>query len=118
MLVLGSTWYSEPVERLALFLEPLRGLKVQGRKRLSMKSQILDSRRGMRLFSDAESGSGLSSDEEGGTEPGRSCCFESKVDPGAAWELRLQGQPYYGYEVGRVGEDLRRRGVDCCISMM
>ena len=101
-----------------MFLEPLRGLKVQGRKRLSMKSQILDSRRGMRLFSDAESGSGLSSDEEGGTEPGRSCCFESKVDPGAAWELRLQGQPYYGYEVGRVGEDLRRRGVDCCISMM
>lgn len=34
----------------------------------------------------------------------------------ATWELRLQGQSYYAHEVGQVGEDLRRRGIDCWIS--
>ncbi|KAJ5947804.1 hypothetical protein N7466_000819 [Penicillium verhagenii] len=41
-----------------------------------------------------------------------------KTDGLAAWELRLQGQPYYVHELGRMGDDLRRRGIDCCISTM
>ncbi|KAJ5891391.1 uncharacterized protein N7473_007619 [Penicillium subrubescens] len=34
----------------------------------------------------------------------------------ATWELRLQGQSYYDHEVGQIGNDLWRKGIDCWIS--
>ncbi|KAJ5095817.1 hypothetical protein NUU61_005173 [Penicillium alfredii] len=82
VLVLGSTWFSEPVEKLAVFLDPLRGLPVHDKTKTGS---------GRRARSSSSS---------------------------AAWELRLQGQAYYRHEITRVGEDLRRRGIECWISMV
>lgn len=145
VLVLGNSWFCEPVEKLPGFLEPLRGLRVQrfrGVKRdlgLGLLEQgVLEG-----LSSDEESSSSSSSSTSSsfsgrtGTRswssvssyPSLASTTSSadidkplpapKGDPAlASWELRLQGQTYYGHELRRVGEDLRRRGIDCCISMV
>ncbi|KAJ5992325.1 hypothetical protein N7451_008049 [Penicillium sp. IBT 35674x] len=158
VLVLGRTWFSEPVEKLPVFLEPLRGLRVQQRSRsrtIRRQVKALDEYELGSGSSDEESSSSLSSSSSsssslsinvGGSgsvttaRRGTStilhsyCSFYSspplpstsdiipipfkKADGLAAWELRLEGQPYYVHELGRMGDDLRRRGIDCCISTM
>ncbi|KAJ6021792.1 hypothetical protein N7540_007296 [Penicillium herquei] len=135
VLVLGNTWYSESVEKLPIFLEPLRGLRVQRSRFRTRHREVFDD---FEVSSESGSGAGLSSDEESisscssssssiSRETGlRSCCYShpagrlpmAKSDSASTtWELRLQGQPYYGHELGRLGEDLRRKGIDCVISM-
>ncbi|KAJ5649453.1 uncharacterized protein N7484_003176 [Penicillium longicatenatum] len=158
VLVLGRTWFSEPVEKLPVFLEPLRGLRVQRRSRaISRQVEAVDEyelgsgssdeesssslRLGSRSSSSSSSslsinvgGSGSASSKGTSTILHSYCSFYSsppsstsadtvplpinKADGLAAWELRLQGQPYYVHELGRMGDDLRRRGIDCCISTM
>ncbi|KAJ5722422.1 hypothetical protein N7488_000457 [Penicillium malachiteum] len=136
VLVLGSTWYSESVERLPIFLEPLRGLRVQRSRFGTRRDRLFDEDE---FSSESGSGAGLSSDEESTSSFSSSSSSSSisretelrsyryscsvglvpmaKSDASATWELRLQGQPYYGHELGRLGEDLRRKGIDCVISM-
>lgn len=160
-LVLGSSWFSEPVEKLAVFLEPLGGLRVaQGRGRgyepvevegeedlmvwrRGSRGSSLDEEMSLRLSESRDSfesssgssrlmGSSTSSLGSEGSGSGSSCsCFESGLMGGgkgdadadigvdgalATWELRLQGQSYYDHEVGQIGNDLWRRGIDCWIS--
>lgn len=153
VLVLGSSWFSEPVEKLPVFLEPLGGLGVGGRKHLVLRDEM------EMEIEDEDLMEGRSSlDEDGGSNESRASfesrasssrltrssasslrsegsacsCFDAglsgsvdlmKSSAGtgvdaalATWELRLQGQSYYAHEVGQVGDDLRRRGIDCWIS--
>ncbi|KAJ5389891.1 uncharacterized protein N7496_000959 [Penicillium cataractarum] len=153
VLVLGSSWFSEPVEKLPVFLEPLCGLHViQGKRKTALVREKVDM--GMDLMDWRKgSGSSSSSDEEMSSRvsfesssssrltgssasslrsEGSACSFfdsgltrlmDSKDDTDrdvdtdlATWELRLQGQSYYSHEVGQIGDDLWRRGVDCWIS--
>lgn len=161
VLFLGRTWFSEPVEKLPVFLEPLRGLRVQQRSRLrtiSRQVKALDEYELESGSSDEESSSSLGSSSNfssssnlsiivGGSRSVGSpastgtstilhsyCSFYSsppspstaniiplpfkKADGLAAWELRLQGQPYDINELGRMGDELQRKGIDCCISSM
>jgi hypothetical protein len=136
VLVLGSSWFCEPVEKLPVFLEPLSGLRVNSRGLL----RTVGSDPGMEISSDEESTSSVCSSSSNSRSssagasprpvPSRDCSrpqFASglltekslpKGDPAlASWELRLQGQSYYVHELGRIGEDLQRRGIDCCITM-
>lgn len=140
VLVLGSSWFCEPVEKLPVFLEPLSGLRVNSRGLL----RTVGSDPGMEISSDEESTSAVSSSSSSSSPnsrsssagasprpvPSRDCsrpqCASGlltenslpKGDPAlASWELRLQGQSYYVHELGRIGEDLQRRGIDCCITM-
>ncbi|KAJ5676239.1 hypothetical protein N7462_009136 [Penicillium macrosclerotiorum] len=117
VLVLASSWFREPIEKLPVFLEPLRGLRVRPRR------GGWASARGGLCSSDEESCSASSeSDGSNGrrcSEDGWSCfCAESALTdpPPTFWELRLQGQLYYAQELGQVGEDLRRRGINCFIT--
>ncbi|KAJ5500298.1 hypothetical protein N7453_009349 [Penicillium expansum] len=142
VLVLESNWFSEPVEKLAGFLEPLRGLVVRP-----------VSRRGWGWGSDRDRGRdywdccgkkddvGVDLDVEldgGGVVGsvrmrtlvrvwdrilGRFLLLGGYSNPTTtatvsrgSWELRLQGQSYYLHELDRIGVDLRRRGIDCWIS--
>jgi hypothetical protein len=162
-LVLGSSWFSEPVEKLAVFLEPLgglriirgrggRGYKVEEQVEMGGEEDLMEWRRGSRESSlDEEMSLSLSESRDSfesslGSSPlmgsstsslrsegsGSSCsCFVSRemgvgkdnadADTGvdgalATWELRLQGQSYYDHEVGQIGNDLWRKGIDCWIS--
>lgn len=142
VLILGNSWFSEPIEKLPVFLEPLRGLRVHrprgfnGFERIAkLEQSLLEG-----SSSDEESSTSFNSSISPGTRfwgpaTSRTCSCPilsstnsrtditapppiPKVDRGqATWELRLQGQSYYLHELGRIGEDLRRRGIDCCISI-
>lgn len=153
VLLLGSSWFCEPVEKLPVFLEPLSGLSVNCPRRLVRRTVGLDP--GLwEVSSDEESSSGsvtgsryissssssTRSTSSAGASPSssprpvlssRTCScpqfatgrvsevkeFPVKEDPAlASWELRLQGQSYYVHELGKIGEDLQRRGIDCCIT--
>ncbi|KAJ5287759.1 hypothetical protein N7478_003445 [Penicillium angulare] len=167
VLILSNQWYSEPKEKLHLFLAPLRGLLVQRSRRLPLRSvnKFSEDKRGSpgsgfrsaststasspSMFPSAGSvsGSGTSSDEESGSlssSPASGSRFPLRGDTdmrsyfyscsardasssrasvpvdieSAGWELHLQALPYYTHELGWVGDDLRRRGIDCYISMM
>ena len=145
VLMLGSSWFSEPVEKLPVFLEPLRELRIQrSRKAMSRDCRGVDR---VLTVTDSDMSSGSSSDEESSSssssfsssnpETSMLPCYYSysslptttsladvsmpvsvpKADPAhATWELRLQGQPYYEHELDRLGDDLQRRGIDCYIS--
>jgi hypothetical protein len=144
VLLLGSSWFCEPVEKLPVFLESLSGLIVNCPRRLVRRTVGLDP--GLwEVSSDEESNSGsvtgsssisnFSSTSSTGTSPSSSSrpvlsswtcscprfstkkVSEVKENPAlASWELRLQGQSYYVHELGKIGEDLQRRGIDCCIT--
>lgn len=157
MLVLGSSWFSEPVEKLPVFLEPLGGLEVVwGRGRVGKNAVLRDkveieveedmmewresldeemsSSESRASFESSSSSSRLArSSASSLRSEGSACsCFDfgvtrpvgvtkgdtdTSVDTAlATWELRLQGQSYYAHEVSQIGEDLRRRGIDCWIS--
>lgn len=132
VLVLGSSWFSEPVEKLPIFLEPLRGLQIQrlqhchrwGSTTLWLNPEPVKNLSGAKL-------SGPSTTHVETNLPSSvSCsCVDSLVsnevvsDVSApltlpTWELRLQGQPYYLHELRQISDDLRRRGIDCAISMV
>ncbi|CAI7620994.1 unnamed protein product [Penicillium manginii] len=136
VLVLGNNWFSEPVEKLPIFLEPLRGLTIQRPRHASggWSDDSISSKAGRK---DSSSSEGLDLIRiTHGYEPSLrlspascSACLrpldsaEAVSDISAplgrpAWELRLQGQSYYVHEMGRVGDDLRRRGIDCVISVV
>lgn len=144
VLILGNSWFSEPIEKLPVFLEPLRGLRVNRPRgfsefdRLATLEQSLaegsssDEESSPRFNSGSSSGFGTWPRALGASRA-CSCSLLStttsvtdipKSEPilksdrvQATWELRLQGQSYYMHELGRIGEDLRRRGIDCCISI-
>jgi hypothetical protein len=136
VLVLGNNWFSEPVEKLPIFLEPLRGLTIQRPRHASggWSDDSISSKAGRK---DSSSSEGLDLIRiTHGYEPSLrlspascSACLRPLVSAEAvsdisaplgrpAWELRLQGQSYYVHEMGRVGDDLRRRGIDCVISVV
>jgi hypothetical protein len=102
VLVLESNWFSEPVEKLAGFLEPLKGVVVP--------------RRSWDFGRDVEVGDGFSSDEDS-KSLSDSGSFSSCDSTRGSWELRLQGQSYCLHGLDRIGVDLRRRGIDCWISV-
>lgn len=148
VLVLGTAWFCEPVEKLPVFLESLRGFRVN-RSRTPVVTRF-DRLAGLQLdqgcaeesgsedelvsrssstsnprsslwvptFSRACSCPVLSTTESSLTDSPSpsppSISMVSHVPP--TWELRLQGQSYYPHELDRLGEDLRRRGIDCFIS--
>lgn len=153
VLVLGSSWFSEPVEKLPVFLEPLGGLGVGGRKNVVLRDEReieVDDEDGMEwrssLDEDVSSNESRASFESSASSSrltrssasslrseGSACsCLDAGLSGSvdltkstagtgvdaalATWELRLQGQSYYAHEVGQVGDDLRRRGIDCWIS--
>ncbi|KAJ5988721.1 hypothetical protein N7481_003931 [Penicillium waksmanii] len=138
VLVLGNNWFSEPVEKLPIFLEPLRGLRVQHQRHCGWSDGPLSLKPGLRKDSSFPSGEelGLISITHGSESSLRSSPASSSscvrplvsaevgsdipapLGPLPSWELRLQGQSYYLHEMGRAGEDLRRRGIDCVISMV
>ncbi|KAJ6131415.1 hypothetical protein N7523_001875 [Penicillium sp. IBT 18751x] len=158
VLVLGSSWFCEPVEKLPVFLEPLIGLRVNCPRGLVRRPVGLDPEL-WEISSDEESASSLESGSGSGPESGfnsspSSFSLTSRVGVNpisgprpvlssrsyscpqlargklqekqnlpvkedlalASWELRLQGQSYYANELGKIGEDFQRRGIDCCIT--
>lgn len=127
MLVLESNWFSEPVEKLAGFLEPLSGVVVRsGLRRDRDWDRDCGGKDDVDVDVDMKVGfsDGFSSDEDSCKSLGSdSGSFSSVYDSNAtatattgSWELRLQGQCYYLHELDRIGVDLRRRGIDCWIS--
>ncbi|CRL30568.1 unnamed protein product [Penicillium camemberti] len=142
VLVLESNWFSEPVEKLAGFLEPLRGVVVRSGLRRGWdwdcggKKDDVDADADVGVGVDVDLGfnDGFSSDEDSCKSLGSDSGSFSSVggyDSNAttttttmamasgsrgSWELRLQGQCYYLHELDRIGVDLRRRGIDCWIS--
>ncbi|CAI7675131.1 unnamed protein product [Penicillium pancosmium] len=138
VLVLGNNWFSEPVEKLPIFLEPLRGLRVQCPRHCGWSDGPLLLKPGLRKDSSFSSGeeSGLVGITRGyesnlRSSPASSSAYvrplvsaevvsdiAAPLGPLPSWELRLQGQSYYSHETGRAGEDLRRRGIDCVISIV
>jgi hypothetical protein len=133
VLVLESNWFSEPVEKLVGFLEPLRGVVVAGSRRWDGDGDAnvnvdLDGY-GSRSRVRSVGCDGFSSDEDSCKSLASESSFSSVCDSSTAtsgsgsgsgskgsWELRLQGQSYYLHELDRIGRDLRRRGIDCWIS--
>ncbi|KAJ5385086.1 hypothetical protein N7517_002997 [Penicillium concentricum] len=128
VLVLESNWFSEPVEKLVGFLEPLRGVVVRPVSRRGwdgdcMKDDVdveLGGNCGGLFRRDPGFGDGFSSDEDSckslGSGSGSFSSVDSASESRGSWELRLQGQSYYLHELDRIGVDLRRRGIDCWIS--
>ncbi|KAJ9486032.1 hypothetical protein VN97_g7324 [Penicillium thymicola] len=138
VLVLESNWFSEPVEKLAGFLEPLSGVVVRSglRRERGWDRDCGGKKDDVDVGVDVEIGfqDGFSSDEDS--------CRSLRSDSGSfasvggyglnatttttttamasgsrgSWELRLQGQCYYSHELDRIGVDLRRKGIDCWIS--
>lgn len=138
VLVLESNWFSEPVEKLAGFLEPLSGVVVRSglRRERGWDRDCGGKKDDVDVGVDVEIGfqDGFSSDEDS--------CRSLRSDSGSfasvggyglnatttttttamasgsrgSWELRLQGQCYYLHELDRIGVDLRRKGIDCWIS--
>lgn len=146
VLILSSNWFSEPIEKLPVFLEPLCGLRINrprgggGFNGLAALEQNLSEGSGSDEDSSTSTSFTTSANSALETQfwtssASRACSCSlrstdtpltgttppapvSKTDRVQAnWELRLQGQSYYMHELGRVGEDLRRRGIDCCISV-
>ncbi|KAJ5487679.1 hypothetical protein N7530_001979 [Penicillium desertorum] len=125
VLVLESNWFSEPVEKLVGFLEPLRGVVVTGSRRWDGDGDAnvnvdLDGY-GSRSRVRSVGCDGFSSDEDSCKSLRSESSFSSVCDSSTSgsrgsWELRLQGQSYYLHELDRIGRDLRRRGIDCWIS--
>ncbi|OQE30593.1 hypothetical protein PENFLA_c003G00688 [Penicillium flavigenum] len=128
VLVLESNWFSEPVEKLVGFLEPLRGVVITGSRRWDGDG---DANMNVDLDGYGSGGrsvrsvgcDGFSSDEDSCKSLGSESSFSSVWDSSTAtsgsrgsWELRLQGQSYYLHGLDRIGRDLRRRGIDCWIS--
>ncbi|CAI7623822.1 unnamed protein product [Penicillium viridicatum] len=129
VLVLESNWFSEPVEKLAGFLEPLSGVVVRSglRRDWDRDRDCGGKKDDVDVDVDVEVGfsNGFSSDEDSckslGSDSGSfsSGVYDSNATATAttgSWELRLQGQCYYLRELDRIGVDLRRRGIDCWIS--
>lgn len=132
VLVLESNWFSEPVEKLAGFLEPLSGVVVRSGLRRGWDPDCSGKKDDVDVDVDVELGfsDGFSSDEDSckslGSDSGSfsSVGAYDSADTATAmasgsrgsWELRLQGQCYYLHELDRIGVDLRRRGIDCWIS--
>ncbi|CAG8898161.1 unnamed protein product [Penicillium egyptiacum] len=142
VLVLESNWFSEPVEKLAGFLEPLSRVVVRSASRRGWDwdcsggdygdadgdgDEDLDGvgmRDGVRLRARDVGLDGFSSDEDSckslrsDSSFSSGACETATATPGSrgSWELRLQGQSYYLHELDRIGVDLRRRGIDCWIS--
>ncbi|KAJ5574371.1 uncharacterized protein N7459_008798 [Penicillium hispanicum] len=127
-LVLGSSWYSESVEKLPVFLEPLRGLPIQRSRRTAKSALRAEQDFSEACSSDDESFSGSTASLGSSSSCDGSALSVPGLGDGAApltpsnalsaratWELRLQGQPYYAHELDWVSDDLRRRGIDCCI---
>jgi hypothetical protein len=136
VLVLESNWFSEPVERLVGFLEPLRGVAITSSRRWDCRRDG-DGDGDANVTVDVDLGGygsggrsrvrsvgcdGFSSDEDSckslGSESSFSSWDSSAATSGSrgSWELRLQGHSYYLHELDRIGRDLRRRGIDCWIS--
>lgn len=140
VLLLDSSWFCEPVEKLPLFLEPLSGLRVNCPRGLIRRTVGLDPGL-LEISSDEESTSSSVSSSSSASSgasprpvlPSRVCSSPQFASAGiadpkslplptkgdlalASWELRLQGQSYYVHELDRIGEDLQRRGIDCCIT--
>ncbi|CAL5870103.1 uncharacterized protein PFLUO_LOCUS4338 [Penicillium psychrofluorescens] len=138
VLVLASTWFCEPVEKLAVFLDPLKGILSHQHPHTLIYGLVDDTsscseEELLLLDSDVEhdsdsSGScgwrsspsslsslssSLSLDDAPSKNEDLRCCSD---DPLCIWELRLQGQSYYEHELKQVEEDLRRRGIGCWIS--
>lgn len=125
VLVLESNWFSEPVEKLVGFLEPLSGVVVRSGLR---RGWDRDCGKKDDVDVDVEVGfsNGFSSDDDSckslRSDSGSfsSGVYDSNTTTTAttsgSWELRLQGQCYYLHELDRIGVDLRRRGIDCWIS--
>lgn len=136
-----------------MFLEPLGGLGVGGRKNVVLRDEVeievdeedrmewrssldedVSSNESRASFESSASSSRLTRSSASSLRSEGSAC--SCLDAGlsgsvdltkrnvgtgvdaalATWELRLQGQSYYAHEVSQVGDDLRRRGIDCWIS--
>ncbi|KAJ5208375.1 hypothetical protein N7449_002754 [Penicillium cf. viridicatum] len=132
VLVLESNWFSEPVEKLAVFLEPLSGVVVRSGLRRGWDRDCSGKKDDVDVDIDVELGfsDGFSSDEDSckslGSDSGSfssvgvydSTATATAMASGSrgSWELRLQGQCYYLHELDRIGVDLRRRGIDCWIS--
>lgn len=142
-LVLGNTWFCEPIEKLPRFLEPLRGLRVdrprasrfdrlaifeqqdQGFEETGSDDELVSSSRSnlragsslwVSTFPRACSCPVLSTESSTDTTPPSPSPISKVPHAPPTWELRLQGQSYYRRELDRVGEDLRSRGIDCYIS--
>lgn len=143
VLTLENSWFCEPVEKLPVFLEPLRGLRVTRSRCVDQAGALVTLEQSLSEGSSSDGESSASSSSGSDSSMGMSlrppssahacsCPLLStagsltdisktapviKEDSGrATWELRLQGQSYYAHELWRIGEDLRRRGIDCCIS--
>lgn len=136
--MLGNNWFSEPVGKLPIFLEPLRGLRVQRPRHCGWSGESLSLKPGLgkdlRLPSGEDSGSisithGYESYLRSSPASSSACVrplvsaevgsdISAPLGPLPSWDLRLQGQSYYLHEMGRASEDLRRRGIDCQISMV
>ncbi|KAJ5601993.1 hypothetical protein N7510_011527 [Penicillium lagena] len=136
VLVLASTWFCEPVEKLAVFLDPLKEILAHKHIHNPIYGLVDDTTfcsedELLLLDSDVEhdsdsSGSyrwrsspsslsslSLSLDDAPSKNEDLRCCNDDSL---CIWELRLQGQSYYGHELKHVEEDLRRRGIGCWIS--
>lgn len=128
VLILENSWFCEPVEKLPVFLEPLRGLRVNRPRCVNTEQSLSEG-----SSSDGESSASSSSGSSTGmslrpptsaracscrllTDISKTAPFIKEDSGQTTWELRLQGQSYYAHELWRIGEDLRRRGIDCCIS--
>ncbi|KOS45360.1 hypothetical protein ACN38_g3746 [Penicillium nordicum] len=136
VLVLESNWFSEPVEKLVGFLEPLSGVIVRSglRQDWDRERDCGGKKDYVGVGVDVEIGfhDGFSSDEDSCRSLGSDSGSFSSVGGYAtttttttttmasgsrgSWELRLQGQCYYSHELDRIGVDLRRKGIDCWIS--
>jgi hypothetical protein len=138
-LVLASTWFCEPVEKLPLFLDPLKGIVVHQQhppiygliddENTSSTEDLLVFDSDVEHDSDSSASGSLSggwrsspssmsslsslSLDAPSKDEGISCCTD---DPLCRWELCLQGQAYYEHELKQVEADLRRRGIGCWIS--
>lgn len=118
MLVLGSSWFSEPVEKLPVFLEPLRGLHVQLSQGCAMSLHVSPCRTITGMLNNSAYGGEYTEAETRHQSFGSVASDKLTSVARPTWELRLQGQRHYLYEIGRVGDDLRRRGIHCSISLM
>lgn len=86
-LALAGNWFCEGVEKIPVFLEPLRGLRL----RLPLGG----------------GGGGSGGDGGGG-------CYDRNNVAGK-WVLVLPGQPFYVDEVDGIRDMLNSRGIECVV---
>jgi hypothetical protein len=120
VLVLGSSWFSEPVERLPVFLEPLSGLTVvQDRKsqrqnkmlraKMEVEVDLMEWKRGSRSSSLGEE---MSSSESRVSFESRSS--SSHLTPTSASSLRSEGSACSCFDSGLMGPvSLSKGDFDC-----